>query len=261
MEPGDSNVPVNPQHDHDLESPTRVHPSTREKPPAPPGVSIFDRLHIHHPLVKFKTEFCQHEFGCIENVLRGFAKSFTLGYLIKMGIRIIGVLISFKKLMKKPSMMLKALVNKDNVRFGAFLGAFTGILKSTICLLRIIRKNDDGSNFFAAGALAGFLSLFIQPKSDRTVWGTFLIARAFDCVYNHLVLNGTIKKSPFHYVFLFALLNSFTGYAFGHEPYLLPRSLEKFYLQMTNMHDNDRIMRSIWIERTRRELQAKGYVN
>ena len=62
-------------------------------------------------------------------------------------------------------------------------------------------------------------------------------------------------------MFLFALLNSFTGYAFGHEPYLLPKSLEKFYLQMTSMSENDKIMRSIWIERTRRELQKKGYVD
>ena len=74
------------------------------------------------------------------------------------------------------------------------MAAFTGILKSTICFLRIVRKNDNGINFFIAGgtnisllisfwffklALAGGLSLFIQPKSNRTVWGTFLIARAF----------------------------------------------------------------------------------
>jgi len=230
------------------------------KPEKRPPKSIFDKLPFSHPLLKFKTPLCQHDHGCIENIIRGFSKSFTLGYLIKSGISLIGVLIGFKKLMKNPKILFHALVNTDNAKFGAFMGAFTGILKATICLLRVIRKNDNGINFFIAGALAGFVSLFIQPKNNRTVWGTFLIARAFDCVYNHLVLNGTIKKSPFHYVLLFAILNSFTGYAFGHEPYLLPKSLEKFYMQMTNMHENDKIMRSIWIERTRRDLQARGYV-
>jgi len=250
------------EHNHSSHTSHNLVDESRENPipPEQPPKSMFDKLPISHPALKFRTHFCQHDFGCIENVLRGFLKSFTLGYLIKSGISLIGALINLKKVLKNPTLLISALINKDNAKFGAFMGAFTGILKATICLLRIIRKNDNGINFFIAGALAGGISLFIQPKNNRTVWGTFLIARAFDCVYNHLVLTGKIKKSPFHYVFLFAILNSFTGYAFGHEPYLLPKSLEKFYLQMTNMHENDKVMRGIWIERTRRELAAKGIV-
>ena len=63
--------------------------------------SIFDKLPFSHPLLKFRTQFCQHEFGCIENIIRGFTKSFLLGYLIKSVISLIGALINLKKYSKK----------------------------------------------------------------------------------------------------------------------------------------------------------------
>ncbi len=71
------------------------------QPPPKPKVSLCTKYGIMHPFCHSRTEFCQHDFGCFENIVKGTLRSFGIGYGIKTGLSLIGLLIGFKKLMKK----------------------------------------------------------------------------------------------------------------------------------------------------------------
>ena len=72
-----------------------------DRRPSKPKVSLCTKYGIRHPACHSRTEFCQHDFGCFENVVTGALRSFGIGYGIKTGLSLIGLLIGFKKLLKK----------------------------------------------------------------------------------------------------------------------------------------------------------------
>jgi len=228
---------------------------------SPPKKSIFKTLGISHPILEYKTPFDQSQYSCIENILRGTLRSFLLTYAVKSGISLLLTLLKFKQVLKKPSLLIRALINKDNFKLGCFTGSLTGIMKIIILIARIIRKKDDGWNGFAGSFLAAWLSFFFFQKDNRAFMACFMLSRAFDCYYNHLVNNGTIKKSRYHYVMIFATLNILTGYAYAHESYLLSPSMEKFGDKMTSQSPNDLTIMYLWREATRRRLVKAGVIH
>jgi len=151
-------------------------------------------------------------------------------------------------------MILRCLVNKENFKFGAFLGLMTFTLKSLICLLRKIRNKEDGFNTFVSGALAGYLNLFFIEKNHRLAFATFFLSRAFDSCYNSMVNRGTIKKSQLNYVIIFMLLNGLNVYASFHEPYLVPDSLTKFFNFVFQKGDWETQLEPLLPEMTKRRL-------
>lgn len=56
------------------------------------------------------------------------------------------------------------------------------------------------------------------------------------------------------YTLLFAFSNILTGYAFAIEPDLTAPGINKFYMQFSNMHTNDKIFREAWIEKKKLNL-------
>ena len=74
---------------------------------------------------------------------------------------------------------IMAIFQKTNFKLGGFLGCYTFLTKFLLCLIRRVRNNDAGVNSFISGAVAGFFSLMLQPKSSRHVWRTYLWMRAF----------------------------------------------------------------------------------
>eukprot|EP01017_Pseudomicrothorax_dubius_P004713 TRINITY_DN11007_c0_g1_i2.p1 TRINITY_DN11007_c0_g1~~TRINITY_DN11007_c0_g1_i2.p1 ORF type:complete len:214 (+),score=26.04 TRINITY_DN11007_c0_g1_i2:183-824(+) len=154
------------------------------------------------------SEYCKHEGSCVWNCFKGTTQSFALCYSIKAVLSLIGVLLNRKKLKSGAiSVLLKALINSDNIRFAAFPAAFSFIAKSMLCTLRHLRKSDDGVNSLAAGFIAGFLSLFLQAKKMRATWGLFLIGRALDIFYNSLCNKGIINYSGHHLTILLTICN------------------------------------------------------
>ena len=68
---------------------------------------------------------------------------------------------------------------KSNFQLGGFLGCYTFLTKSLLCILRRIRNNDAGVNSFLSGMIAGFFSLLLQPKSSWYLWRVYLWTRVF----------------------------------------------------------------------------------
>jgi len=217
--------------------------------------SIIKKLGLSETVLGYRTPFEKSPYPCVENILRGSIKAFITSFGIKASFSLVLALLKYKKWLKDPTLLLKAAFSKDNVLMGCFIGSFTLVLKFVIFLCRIIRKKDDGWNGFIAGFSAGYLSMFFSKKQVRVFLACLLLSRAYDCCYNHLINKGTIKKSKYHYVWVFALLNSVTGYAYAHEEYLLSPAMVKFGDKMCNQSSNELIARRLYHEITRRELQ------
>lgn len=224
-----------------------------------PGYFDEDSSENHKPSIlrriyEYRTPYDKSDYSCIENVARGTVKSFAIGYSVKAAAFFFKFLATSLKSPNRGKKLLEVLFNQENLRFGFFLGLFTGILKMVISILRIITRGNHGSHYFVAGFLGAYLSLFLLPKGSRSIWAYFLLPRAFDCCYNHLVSKGKLKKRSWHYVLLFALMNTFTVYCYVGESYLIPPSIEKFYTMVMNSDCNDQIIRQLFFEMARRRL-------
>lgn len=89
---------------------------------------------------------------------------------------------NMKKALKSPSMLFKALINKESLRFALFPAIYNLIMHSLQCLMK--RKQvPPGVQSFVSGFTAGFIALATRQPQNRSIWGIFLLARAFDCFY------------------------------------------------------------------------------
>lgn len=172
-----------------------------------------------------RTTFCKHDYGCLENVISGTVNSIILSYILSVGINFLS-LVPFKR---KYGEFLSSLVKFDSLRMCGFISSYTFILKIALCLLRKLRNKDDQINNFLSGALAGFLAIGFLQKESRMTWSGYLLARAFDAFYKHLVNKNVIKKREIHYIFIFALMYGFYGYCIAIENDSIPTSISKFF--------------------------------
>lgn len=118
-----------------------------------------------------KSNFCKHGRSCQGNCLRGFIRSFGMGFGIKAFISLISGLL-LQRLYRKPLQLVKQVFGIDSLRFGAFLGVFTGSYKGIQCLLRFLRGKEDTWNSGIAAAVASF-AILLDEKYE--VIFTFII--------------------------------------------------------------------------------------
>ena len=100
---------------------------------------------------------------------------------------------------------------------------------SLIRVMKDYKYTDDQINNFLSGALAGFLAIGFLQKASRMTWSGYLLARAFDAFYKHLINKKVIKKREIHYIFIFALMYGFYGYCIAMENDVIPTSIAKFF--------------------------------
>lgn len=74
---------------------------------------------------------------------------------------------------------LMAFFNKSNFHLGGFLGCYSFMNKFLLCFIRRIKNDDAAINSFFSGAIAGFFSLQLQPKSSWALWRVSVWARVF----------------------------------------------------------------------------------
>ena len=107
--------------------------------------------------------------------------------------------------------------------------------------MRILRKQDDGWNGFAAGFLAGYLSMFFL-NTRKSFLATFLLSRGIECIYNYMTAHGYIKKKSIHWVLIYNLVMTFVFYACYCERHLLPAGAEKGFDFVATQSNNELIM-------------------
>lgn len=212
-----------PHDSHHILSPLEEQTS---KPAKSFLLSFLKRINFPHiDCFMSKTPFCRHDYGCLENVVSGTLNSLVLSYILSVGINFLS-LVPFKR---KYNEFIWSLFRFQSLRMCGFITSYTFVLKSTLCLLRKIREKDDHVNNFISGAAAGFLAIGFLEKVSRMTWSGYLLARAFDALYKHLVNRKVFKKREIHYILIFALMYGFYGYCIAIENDVIPRSIAKFF--------------------------------
>eukprot|EP01133_Synstelium_polycarpum_P014078 gene14078-16594_t len=112
----------------------------------------------------------------------------------------------------------------DPIGFGLFLGFYTGGYKAINCLLRAIRKKEDGYNSFIAGFLSGGAMMF----SKSTEMALYLFSRALESVFNAAHKRGYVKSWKHGDSALFCFCTTMMFYAFVWEPSTVRPSYLKF---------------------------------
>lgn len=199
----------------------------------------------NEPTEPGKTQYCKHKDSCVRSICTDTPKIALVTYLIKVGL---STLFSIKKIMKKPSYLLKIFTGKDAIRFGLFVGSFVGLFRTLMCTLRRLVDEDKQKYIpLFAGLIGGLLSALFLAKKTRQSIGLFLMARAIDITYQSLVKKGYLPEFKYFYVVLYALMMGISGYAYGTEPGSMSPEMNKFYLTFTNETLSDMQMRQIWI--------------
>ncbi len=164
-----------------------------------------------------------------------------------------------KRILKKPTELLKILTGKDAISFGLFVGSFVGLFRAIMCTLRRCVEEDKQKYIpLLAGLVGGLISALFLAKKTRQSIGLFLMARAIDISYQSLVKKGYLPDFKYFYVVLYALMMGISGYAYGTEPGSMSPEMNKFYLTFTNETLSDMQMRQIWIERKNNYLARYG---
>jgi hypothetical protein len=188
-----------------------------------------------------KTQMCKHKFGCYENVLRGWYRTFLIGFAIK------SILLNLPKIMN-PVKFLQNIFNikksLDSVRFALFLSCMNAVYKLVLCLMRRICK-DDRKNSSVAGFLAG-LTLIIDNKDRRKFIALILFARSLECLLNILDKRNIVKKFKYGELIPWVGSSTFTMYCMAWEQDCLEPSFKKFYLKASAMTPNDIILCDVW---------------
>ena len=86
-----------------------------------------------HPL-------CKHKYGCIYNSLSNGVKLFTIGFGTQFALKL---LLQGQKLLKRPDLIKKVLLNRDIFKLGLFFGGFSSIYRGVLCMLRHTTGKDD----------------------------------------------------------------------------------------------------------------------
>jgi len=167
-----------------------------------------------------KHQLCKHHWSCKAYSLVGFMKSFSLGFLIRTALIIVPLLLTPKKLLKKPSILL----NKNIVKLGLFLGLMSGGSRAIECSLRAIRSKEDGYNQLIAGFVAGF-SFLLNGSVEIAM---YVASKAAESVYYHLVNKGWPISLPHGEVVAFSLACGIMYNISLYEPHNLRPSYLKF---------------------------------
>ncbi|KAL4436272.1 hypothetical protein ABPG74_015863 [Tetrahymena malaccensis] len=205
-----------------------------------------------------KTQFCKHDCGCSEEIIKQTLKSFLLGYSVIGAVDIIALILKSKMLKKNPFILFVTLVSSKNIRFASFPALYTLVMKSLMCILRRIFKDDNGKMWFISGFVGGFLSLLTKEKNNRSMWSLFLLTRAFETFYRYHIIQKTIPKFQLDYVLVYCLMIGFTVSIYFTEPSCNSRGLHKAWENFSCEHSGDYGIRKIYMGIMNKKLQIDG---
>ncbi|XP_065057131.1 transmembrane protein 135-like isoform X2 [Rhopilema esculentum] len=154
-------------------------------------------------------------------------KVFAAGYCIKM---IPGFLLSLPKIFSNPKLILRALVNKDNARFGAFTGSLILLFRVFEYVSYKIRRKKDEWNSFLAGGIAG-LSMLFQRSSTLAL---YVLSKVGEVLYFRGAQKGYLPWFKNGDVFLYTVCTAVMFHAAVLEPHNLNPTYWRFLSNLTN---------------------------
>jgi hypothetical protein len=183
---------------------------------------------IKNGYLKERTPFCKHNIkSCYLNALEGFLTNFFYGFMVKA---VINILLGMMKPSKRLLPNIMDLFSPDCISFCTFLGALSGIYKSSMCTLRRWRNTDDHWNAAISGALAGLSLLFDNSENRKKFIGLYLFCRSLEMLINVLDKNKYIKKIKYFECYLFGPTLGYLFYAYMYENECFPKGIDKAFM-------------------------------
>ncbi|CAH1967560.1 unnamed protein product [Acanthoscelides obtectus] len=124
---------------------------------------------------------CIHKESCFEYVYKGFGKYFALGYAVNI---VRSVLPRMGRMVQKPSLLVRLLLNKSNFLFGLLIGSYTGLYKLISCYLNktsVVKKEFRGliSGFLSGAAYAIYPSVQVFVIAITTLLQSNCLRKIF----------------------------------------------------------------------------------
>ncbi|CAG9821510.1 unnamed protein product [Phaedon cochleariae] len=205
---------------------------------------------------------CPHPFSCLYYTIQGAGKMFSVGLAIQISLKLV---LNMKRAFNSPSSFRTLIFRKETLNLAAFLGAYSGLFRATLCILRRITGKDSPVHALPAGLLAG---IAFQRYPDSTV-SLYVLWKMAQISYNLGIEKGYVPKVPGFTEFLYCLSTAILFHAAIIEPDNLRPSYFKF------LHSNSggriacmpRVSFDVWgfnssqsLERTLMKTKTKKYV-
>ncbi|XP_019871641.2 transmembrane protein 135 isoform X2 [Aethina tumida] len=164
---------------------------------------------------------CPHPFSCLYYVMQGTGKMFTVGLGIQITLKL---LLNVKKIFQSPKNLKSILWKKEILNLASFLGAFSGLFRSVLCILRRTTGKDDALHAIPAGLVAG---MAFTKYPDTTI-SLYVLWKAAQITYNIGIDKGIVPKVPGFTEFLYCFSTAILFHAAIMEPTNLRPSYWKF---------------------------------
>lgn len=182
---------------------------------------------IHKIKILSSHPSCPHPFSCLYYILQGSSKTFAVGLVLQLALKII---MNLKKLYKRPSNLKNIVLQKDILRLGATFASFTALFRGVACLLRRCKGSDSDLIAIPAGFIAG---LAFYLSRDTTI-ALYFMWKTFQISYNLGVEKGYFVEVPYASVFFHAFSTAILFHVAIVEPQNLRPSYWKFLQSMSN---------------------------
>ncbi|KAK9505032.1 hypothetical protein O3M35_009182 [Rhynocoris fuscipes] len=169
---------------------------------------------------------CPHYYSCLYYVLSGGVEKFIKGYILQL---IIKVIINFKRIVKRPSLLIEIPLKRESVNLAIFVGIFTSVFRTVSCALRRFLDHDSNYSALPAGFLAGLSFYFYR---DNTI-ALYFMWKTFQICYNLASEKGYVPELPWAPVFLHAFSTAILFHVAIVEPTNLRPSYWNFLQDMS----------------------------
>ncbi len=165
-----------------------------------------------------------------DEFMRGFARSFSIAYTGKSLANLALSLLNAKA-RKNPLAAIQESLGFDALQFGAFVGTFSALFRSTNAFLAAFRGVDDPTNAFISGLVGGF-SILLESSERRSGFALYLLVRATEIYIKQLVRQGYLPYWSHAEPFFFGVANMPIMYGFLFYPEILDSGYYRWILNM-----------------------------
>ncbi|KAJ8968444.1 hypothetical protein NQ314_002303 [Rhamnusium bicolor] len=164
---------------------------------------------------------CPHPFSCLYYTMQGAGKMFSIGLGIQISLKLV---LNIKRIIQSPGTLKTLLFKKESLNLASFLGAYSGLFRASLCILRRLTGKDNPSHALPAGLLAG---IAFTRYPDTTV-ALYVMWKAAQITYNLGTDKGIFPRVPGFTEFLYSFSTAILFHAAILEPTNLRPSYWKF---------------------------------
>ncbi|XP_074042806.1 transmembrane protein 135 isoform X1 [Leptinotarsa decemlineata] len=173
---------------------------------------------------------CPHPFSCLYYTMQGAGKMFSVGLAIQISLKLV---LNMRRIFQAPRNLKTVLWRKETLNLASFLGAYSGIFRAVLCLLRRVTGKDSPSHGLPAGLLAG-IAFTRYPDSTVSLYVLWKVAQL---AYDLGIQKGFVPRVPGFTEFLYCFS---TGVLF-HAAILEPTNLRPSYWKFLHSISGGRI--------------------